>query len=124
MIGFVYISDIPKIIICIVIGIILLLIWGPAIAYFFPYGGIAAGWLWLAGLAGTFLFSWWAGTTIWEEIDTRLYWRKLQRTESRKVMVNIPHASQPVALYTCPYCQNANPAWARFCSVCGKKLQD
>jgi len=84
MIGFIYVSDIPKFIIMMAIAIALVLIWVPALAYFFPHGGTAAGWLALAALAGTFSFSWWAGTAIWDRIDTWLYWRKLQRIEARK----------------------------------------
>jgi len=73
----------------------------------------------MVGIVGTISFSWWAGTAIWEEIDTRLYWRKLQRTKSRKLIVNIPRASPAGALYACPRCQNANPAGSHFCSACG-----
>jgi hypothetical protein len=122
MIGFVYVSDIPKLIITIVIGIILLLIWGSALVYFFPTGGVAAGRLALVGILGTIAFSWWAGTAIWEEIDTRLYWRKLQGTKSRKLIGNIQYTPPSGAFYACPRCQNANPRGSRFCSACGGSI--
>jgi uncharacterized membrane protein len=82
MIGYVYLSDVPKMIICIVIGIALMLIWMSILAYFFPHGGTAAAWLVGIGLVGTLGFSWWAGTNIWEWIEIRRI--RLQNQESPK----------------------------------------
>jgi hypothetical protein len=84
MIGYVYVSDIPKLIICIAIGIALMLIWGSALEYFFPHGGTVAASLALVGFIGTLGFSWWAGTAIWERIDDWLYWRKSQRLTKKR----------------------------------------
>jgi hypothetical protein len=72
MIGFIYVSDIPKFIISMVIAIVLLLIWVPALFYFFPHGGTVGAWLFGIGLVGTFLFSYWAGEKIWEWIEINL----------------------------------------------------
>ena len=85
MIGFVYVRDIPKIIIQVVIGIILMLIWGSALEYFFPHGGTAAASLAVVGIIGTLGFSWWAGTAFWEWIDLEWSLSKDRRRERRRL---------------------------------------
>lgn len=85
MIGFVYVRDIPKIIIQVVIGIVLMLIWGSALVYFFPHGGTAAASLAAVGFIGTVGFSWWAGDRIWEWIDLEWSLAKDRRREQRRL---------------------------------------
>jgi amino acid transporter len=79
MFGVVYVRDIPKMVICILIAIVLLLLWGPALEHFFPHGGTVAAWIGVLAFAATFSFSWWAGTGIWERIDLWMYGRRLER---------------------------------------------
>jgi hypothetical protein len=85
MIGFVYIRDIPKIIIQVVIGIVLMLIWVSALVYFFPHGGTAAASLAMVGSIGTLGFSLWAGTAIWEWIDLEWSLAKDRRHEQHRL---------------------------------------
>ncbi len=77
MIGFVYVRDIPKMIIQIVIGMALLLSIVGLFAHFFPNGcpdcneaGLAI--VYMAIFAGVFTFTSWAGHRIWEWIDLEL----------------------------------------------------
>jgi hypothetical protein len=90
MIGFVYVRDIPKIIIQVVIGIALLIPIVSLFAYFFPHGcpdcnetGFAI--VCIAIFAGVFAFSWWAGDRIWEWIDLELSLAKDRRREQRRL---------------------------------------
>lgn len=84
MIGSVYVRDIPKLVICVAIGVVLILIWGSALAYLFPHGGTMAASLGMVGFIGTMGFSWWAGTAIWERIDDWLYWRTSKRLARKR----------------------------------------
>jgi len=86
MIGFVYVRDIPKIIIQIVIGMALLFPIIGLFAHFFPHGcpdcRTGSSIAFMAILAGIFTFSSWAGNRIWERIDL---WRYEDRKEEQVI---------------------------------------
>jgi hypothetical protein len=70
MIGLIRIADIPKFLIALIVGIILLVAVGSVFEHFHAHGKLAAG-LFLAAFAGIFSFSYWAGDAIWEWIRDR-----------------------------------------------------
>lgn len=72
MIGFVYVRDIPKLVICFVISIVAFLILAFPIFYFFPNGGSTAATLGMIALTGSFFLGWWGGSRVWEWIEVDL----------------------------------------------------
>jgi hypothetical protein len=83
MIGFVYVRDIPKLIICFVISIVAFLILTFPIFYFFPNGGDTAATLAMIALAGSFVLGWWAGSNVWEWVDLNLASWSVKHREKR-----------------------------------------
>jgi hypothetical protein len=83
MIGFVYVRDIPKMIISVIIGMAIIIPVGLILAHYNAKGNAAAT-LWTVVLLGDMAFSWWAGDRIWERIDLELWRRRdLHREHDR-----------------------------------------
>jgi hypothetical protein len=70
MIGFIRITDVPKLLVALVVGGILLIAVGAAFEHFHAHGRLAAA-LFLAAFAGIFSFSYWAGGVVCEWIRDR-----------------------------------------------------
>jgi len=116
MIGFVYVRDIPKIIISLIIGIVILVPLVALFAYFFPNGCPDCNqsvWMICAVLilAGVFAFSMWAGWHAWEWIQINVALWGDKRREKR--MANCytcqcapewKHDSNWQVWYECPRC--------------------
>jgi protein-S-isoprenylcysteine O-methyltransferase Ste14 len=90
MIGFVYVRDIPKMIIGVVIGMALLIPIVALFAHFFPHGcpDCDGTWLRIVGFAifaGVIAFSFWASHRIWEWIDLELSLRMDRRLEQHRL---------------------------------------
>ena len=88
MIGFVYVRDIPKIIISLIIGIVILVPVVALFAHFFPNGCPDCNqsvWMICAVLilGGIFAFSIWAGSNIWEWIGVNVALWGDKRREKR-----------------------------------------
>jgi hypothetical protein len=70
MIGLIRVADIPKFLIAIVVGIVLLVAVGSVFEHFHAHGKLVAA-LFVVVFAGIFSFSCWAGDAIWERIRDR-----------------------------------------------------